>query len=150
MMTRRELIGGAAALAGSAWFTHDGSAQSNAPSTEMQTWDVRRFGAKGDGQTLDTAAVQAAIDGCNKAGGGSVVFQSGLTFLIGTIYLKDHVRLQLEPNSTILGSDHLADYGNDVGLNPFFPGDDRPLPDLREECYRHRHTRRGEDRRAYE
>ena len=34
---------------------------------------------------------------------------------------KDHVYLQLEPNSTILGSDNLADYGNDVGLNPFYP-----------------------------
>ena len=82
--------------------------------------DVRRFGAKGDGQTLDAAAVQAAIDHCHDLGGGSVLFQPGLTFLIGTIYLKDHVYLQLEPNSTILGSDQLADYGNDVGLNPFY------------------------------
>ncbi len=49
-----------------------------------------------------------------------VVFLA-VTFLIGTIYLKDHVYLQLEPNSTILGSDSLADYGNDVGLNPFYP-----------------------------
>jgi hypothetical protein len=125
MITRRRLIEAAAALAGATWLTHESFAQSGGPlhtlPTDLQTWDVRRFGAKGDGQALDTAAVQAAIEACHKAGGGSILFEPGLTFLIGTIYLKDHVRLQLEPNSTILGSDNLADYGKDVGLNPFYP-----------------------------
>jgi polygalacturonase len=125
VITRRRLIEGAAAVAGAGWFIGNGSAQSgkpsNAPPTDMQLWDVRRFGAKGDGQALDTAAVQAAIDSCHNAGGGAVLFEPGLTFLIGTIYLKDHVYLQLEPNSTILGSDSLADYGKDVGLNPYYP-----------------------------
>jgi Glycosyl hydrolases family 28 len=125
MITRRKLIKGATATAGAIWLTSEAAAQPytslNALPSDFETWDVRRFGAKGDGQALDTAAVQAAIDACWKAGGGSLLFPSGLTFLIGTIYLKDHVRLQLEPNSTILGSDNLADYGNDVGLNPFYP-----------------------------
>jgi hypothetical protein len=125
MITRRKLIEGAAAVAGATWITHDGFGQSGAssaaPPMDLQTWDVRRFGARGDGQALDTTAVQAAIDACHKAGGGSILFNSGLTFLIGTIYLKDYIRLQLEPNSTIVGSDNLADYGKDVGLNPFFP-----------------------------
>jgi hypothetical protein len=124
VITRRALIEGAAA-AGAIWLAPNGLAQSAATlpasTVGMEPWDVRRFGAKGDGQTLDTVAVQAAIDSCHSAGGGLVVFQPGLTFLIGTIYLKDHVYLQLEPNSTILGSDNLADYGNDVGLNPFYP-----------------------------
>ena len=102
MITRRKLIEGAAAVAGATWLARNGSAQSamtsNAPSADMQPWDVRRFGAKGDGQAFDTVAVQAAIDiGCHNAprwiGAG---FQPGLTFLIGTIYLKDHVYLQLE------------------------------------------------------
>ena len=122
MFTRRRLIEGAAAAAGVTWLSRKGFAQADkAPSGNLQPWDVRHFGAKGDGQTLDTVAVQAAIEGCHAAGGGSVLFQPGLTFLIGTIYLKDHVYLQLEPNATILGSDRLADYGNDVGLNPFYP-----------------------------
>lgn len=84
-------------------------------------WDVRRFGAIGDGKTLDTHAVQSAIDACHLAGGGSVHFATGYTFLIGTIYLKDHIELYVDTNSTILGSSNLGDYGNDVGLNPFFP-----------------------------
>ena len=125
MITRRKLIEGAVAVAGATWLARTGSAQSdkasNTPLADLQRWDVRRFGARGDGQTLDTAALQAAIDHCHDAGGGAVLFQPGLTFLTGTIYLKDHVFLQLEPDSTILGSDSLADYGNDVGLNPYYP-----------------------------
>ena len=97
MITRRALIEGAAA-AGAIWLAPKGLAQSAATlpasTAGMQPWDVRRFGAKGDGQTLDTVAVQAAIDSCRSAGGGLVVFQPGLTFLIGTIYLKDHVYLR--------------------------------------------------------
>jgi hypothetical protein len=114
---------GAVVMAGAAWLSFDASAQTSANPlpAELRSWDVRHFGAKGDGQAIDTAAVQAAIDSCHQAGGGAVLFHSGLTFLIGTIYLKDHVYLQLEANSTILGSDNLVDYGNDVGLNPFYP-----------------------------
>jgi hypothetical protein len=119
VITRRKLIEGATAVAAATWLTQDTLAQSSA--TSLPLWDVRRFGAHGDGRTLDTHAVQAAIDACHQAGGGAVLFASGLTFLIGTIYLKDHVHLQLEPNATLLGSSNLADYGNDVGLNPFYP-----------------------------
>ena len=77
MITRRALIEGAAA-AGAAWLVWDGLAQSAetvpAHTAEMQPWNVRRFGAKGDGQALDTAAVRAAIDSCHTAGGGAVLF----------------------------------------------------------------------------
>jgi polygalacturonase len=122
LITRRKLMEGAVAAAGATWLAQSGAAQLTTGSQPASTpWDVRRFGAKGDGTTLDTAAVQATIDACHNAGGGSVVFASGLTFLIGTIYLKDNIQLQLDPNSEILGSNNLADYGTDVGLNPFFP-----------------------------
>jgi hypothetical protein len=50
-----------------------------------------------------------------------VHFATGCTFLIGTVYLKDHVELHLDSNSVLLGSDRLEDYGKDVGLNPFYP-----------------------------
>jgi hypothetical protein len=108
------------------WLIRDGFAQTSAPESSqrrpgLQPWDVLQIGAKGDGKTLDTRAVQAAIDACHQAGGGSVYFAAGYTFLIGTIYLKDHVGLHLETNAVLLGSDDLADYGKDVGLNPFYP-----------------------------
>src|ERR1022692_1896737 len=46
-------------------------------------YDIRDFGAKGDGVTLDTKALQSAIDACNKDQGGTVLVPAG-TFVIGT------------------------------------------------------------------
>ncbi len=56
--------------------------------------DIRRFGAVGDGEALDTAALQQAIDACHAAGGGTVLVPPG-TWLTGTIYLKSRVNLHL-------------------------------------------------------
>ncbi|MEN9404289.1 MAG: Exo-poly-alpha-D-galacturonosidase precursor [Verrucomicrobiota bacterium] len=71
--------------------------------------DVRAFGARGDGATLDTAALQAAIDACTAAGGGTVFFPAG-RFLSGTLTLKNNVTLHLSPGATLLGSQDTADY----------------------------------------
>ncbi len=72
-------------------------------------FDVRAFGAKGDGATMDTAAVQATLDACARAGGGRVTVPPG-TYLIGSIYLGDRTELHLESGATLLGSPNLADY----------------------------------------
>ena len=56
--------------------------------------DVRAFGAKGDGKTKDTAAIQKAIDDCAAKGGGTVKLAGGV-FLSGPILLKSHVTLDL-------------------------------------------------------
>jgi polygalacturonase len=58
---------------------------------------------------LDSAAIQAAIDECSSAGGGTVYFPAG-TYLSGTILLKDHVSLYMEAGATLLGSTDLDDY----------------------------------------
>ncbi len=71
--------------------------------------DVTAYGAKGDGQTLATAAIQKAVDACAKAGGGTVYFPAG-NFLSGTIALKSHVTLHLSPGATLWGSKNIADY----------------------------------------
>src|SRR5436853_7735357 len=53
-------------------------------------YNIRDFGAKGDGNTLDTAAVQAAIDACTKDQGGTVLVPAGI-FVIGTVEMKSNV-----------------------------------------------------------
>jgi polygalacturonase len=68
-----------------------------------RVYNVRDHGAKGDGKTLDTVAVQAAIDACNRDGGGTVLVPAG-TFHIGTIELKSNVTLHLAAAATLLGS----------------------------------------------
>lgn len=73
-------------------------------------WNVRDYGAVGDGTSLDTAALQAAVDACALAGGGRVVFPPG-RYLSGTLFLKSDVTLFLAAGSTLLASADLAHYG---------------------------------------
>lgn len=72
------------------------------------TYNVRDFGAVGDGQTLDTPAIQHAIDEASKSG-GRVIIPEG-QFLSGTIHLKSNVELHLEKGATLLGSARRKDY----------------------------------------
>jgi polygalacturonase len=71
--------------------------------------NVRDYGAKGDGVSLDTAAIQRAIEDCYKAGGGQVVFPPG-RYLAGTIHLRDNLNLILAPGSRLVGSTNLSEY----------------------------------------
>ncbi|NOY59812.1 MAG: glycoside hydrolase, partial [Calditrichaeota bacterium] len=75
------------------------------PVYALQTgiYNVTDFGAAADGKTLDTKAIQAAVDSCSQSGGGTVFFPAG-TYLTGTIYLKNHVRLNLDAGALVLGS----------------------------------------------
>lgn len=75
-------------------------------------FDVRTYGAVGDGRTLGTAALQQAIDACAAAGGGTVFVPAG-TYLTGTLSLKSHVTLHLGAGSTLLGSPRREDYNAD-------------------------------------
>jgi polygalacturonase len=68
------------------------------------TFNVRDFGASGDGKTLDTAAINSAIDAAAAAGGGTVVFPAG-TYASYSIHLKSNVGLYLGQGSTILAAD---------------------------------------------
>ncbi|MBD2754365.1 glycoside hydrolase family 28 protein [Spirosoma validum] len=87
-------------------------------------WDVLAYGAKGDGKTMDTKAIQTAIDQCHAAGGGRVYLHNG-TFLSGTIYLKSNVTLSVEAGATLLGSPKAADYPDQTSEYPTY--DEHPL-----------------------
>jgi len=87
--------------------------------------DVTSSGAVGDGVTLDTAVLQAAIDACSVRGGGILAFPAG-RYLTGTLQLKDNVTLELSAQAVLLGSPNAADYHN---LDPFMSGDGAPLGD---------------------
>ena len=78
-------------------------APSGSALTGARIYNVRDFGAKGDGKALDTEAVQRAVDACARDGGGTVLVPAG-TFQVGTIELKDNVTLHLAAAATLLGS----------------------------------------------
>jgi polygalacturonase len=76
-----------------------------------ETYDIRDFGAKGDGDTINTKAIQSAIDACTANGGGTVLIPGG-DFRTGTIQLKNDVTLKLSSSGHLLGSTNREDYLN--------------------------------------
>src|SRR5258708_574186 len=76
---------------------------------DAATYNVRDFGATGDGKTKDTRAFQKALDTCAVNGGGEVLVPGG-TYLIGSIQIGDRTILRLDGGTTIVGSPDLTDY----------------------------------------
>ncbi len=68
---------------------------------QTRVFNVTEFGAQGDGQTDDAAAIQRAVDSCSAAGGGQVYLPQGRTFLAGPIELKSNIELFLDVNATL-------------------------------------------------
>jgi polygalacturonase len=81
-----------------------------APAYAAKVCAVRDFGAKGDGTTKDTAAIQKAIDTCAAARGGGTVKLEGGVFVSAPLLLKSHVTLDVMHGATLLGSPDHADY----------------------------------------
>ena len=67
-------------------------------------FNVRQYGAIGNGVTIDSPAINRAIDAAAAAGGGCVVFPAG-QYVCYTIRLKSHVSLQLGPGAIIIAAD---------------------------------------------
>lgn len=80
-------------------------------------YDVRQFGARGDGSTNDTKAIQRAIEECHQQRGGIVWVPAG-DFLCGTLELKSNVTLHLAVGGRILGSPHREDYQAPASIPP--------------------------------
>ena len=80
------------------------SVDTSTPGQPRLVFDVREFGAKGDGKSVDTPAINSAIEAAASAGGGTVVFPAG-TYLCYSIRLKSKVALELGMGCTILAAD---------------------------------------------
>jgi polygalacturonase len=103
-MLRRDLLK-ASPLVLASTVGHVALAQSPAaPSAAEAIYDVRRFGATGDGKTVDSPAINKAIEAVAAAGGGVLVFPAG-TYVCFSIRLKSHVDLYLDRGCTILAAD---------------------------------------------
>ena len=81
-------------------------------------FNVLAFGATGDGKTLDTPAINKAIEAASAAGGGTVNFPAG-NYLSYSIHLKSRVTLHLQQGATIVAADPAADGGG--GYDPAEP-----------------------------
>jgi len=77
--------------------------------TVASVYDPVSFGAKADGETVDTAAIQQAVDRAAAEGGGTVLFQRG-TYVSGTIILKSNVTLRFEKGAVLKASDEIDDF----------------------------------------
>lgn len=77
--------------------------------TPCALFNVRDYGAIGDGRHLDTTSLNAAVAACAQAGGGTVYLPPG-RYLTGTVTLQSHVTLEIDAGATILGSENPEDY----------------------------------------
>jgi polygalacturonase len=109
-LSRREALKVGAALAAAALVTAPRPARADSRARE---YDVREHGAKGDGTTIDSPAIQRAIDAASAAGGGTVVFPAG-TYASYSIRLRSHVGLRLEPGATLLAAESTEAQGYDA------------------------------------
>ena len=80
------------------------AAQDVAPLDRRKIYDVRAYGARGDGKGLDTAAIHRAIAAATAAGGGTIVFPAG-TYLSYSLRLQSNVGLHLEHGCTLIAAE---------------------------------------------
>jgi polygalacturonase len=76
-------------------------------------FNISNYGAVADGITVNTKAIQKAIDECTKTG-GTVLINGGGVYITGTIYLKDNVHLKIKLGTTLKGSGNIFDYTTDT------------------------------------
>lgn len=104
MATRRTFVFNSLSIAGLSWMP------SFAQSISTNEVNVLSVGAVGDGITLDTAAIQQAIDRVSAAGGGRVLVPGGKRFLVGSLMLKSNVDFHLADDAVLLASPQAAHY----------------------------------------
>jgi polygalacturonase len=92
-----------------------------------RVFNVRDHGATGDGKSLDTAAIQKALDACGDAGGGTVLLPAG-TYLSRPLVIRTKTKLLIESGATLRATDDPADYKQAADdpkkFTPFLSGED--------------------------
>ena len=97
-------------------------------SVNAAVFNVKDYGAKGDGTTIDTPAVNKAIEAASAAGGGTVYFGAG-TYACYSIHLKSDISLHLDQGATILAAQQTQNAGYDEAEpNPW--GDEKKYQDF--------------------
>ena len=115
-----------------------GTAVAQSASAAAKTsYEVTAFGATGDGRTLDSPAINRAIEAAAAAGGGIVSFPAG-TYLCYSIHLRSNVALYLAPGATLLA----ADPPSDPGSNPAYdlPESNAPWESYQDFGHNHWHN----------
>jgi polygalacturonase len=138
--TRRAFLkvtgAGVFGLAAGARVGASSAADTNPEPEAHGAFDVREFGAKGDGKNLDTPAINKAIEAAAEAGGGTVYFAAG-TYLCYSIHLKSKVRLQLASGATVVA----ADPPNEKGQEGFdLAESNKPWEDYQDFGHNHWHN----------
>jgi len=93
------------------------SSKAIAGNEKVQVFNVLKYGAVGDGKTLDTKAIQKAIDNASNSGTyATVLIPTGHTYLIGTLNLKSNIDFCMEGNSELLVSTNRNDYSGEAAI----------------------------------
>lgn len=90
---------------------------------EVGVFNVKSNGAKGDGLTLDTKAIQKTVDDCAAQGGGTVFFPAG-RYVTATIFLKDNITLDIPASTTLLGATDIRQYRVITPKIPYYGSED--------------------------
>lgn len=86
-----------------------GPVKTTAPAKKKVRIDIRTFGAKGDSVTLNTRAIQKAIDHCAEKGGGIVSIANGL-YTSGALFLKENVELNIDKSARLRAVSGIENY----------------------------------------
>lgn len=125
----RRTIVTAASIALLAWMLPLPTAAQATGANPAPVYDVRAFGAMGDGTTLDTDAINAAVEAAAAAGGGTVHFPAGV-YPSFSIRLYSHVALHLGHGATLLAADPSAYEGGYDAPEPNVWGDEHRYQDF--------------------
>ncbi|MDX2430155.1 MAG: glycosyl hydrolase family 28-related protein, partial [Bacteroides sp.] len=80
---------------------------------KQDIYNILSYGAVGDSISMNTKAIQDAIDACNSNGGGTVWIPAG-SYITGTIHMKSNVTLSLDYGAYLLGSQDISDYETEL------------------------------------